>query len=183
MLDERRHAGQPVGAAPPGGAHGDRLRLVVGMMRHQQVQDAVAGGRPRTAAGSAARAPPAAARSPASPDQRRISPAMPMPPSRSSGRRGPRPPDSAAGHGRRSAPAPAPAAPPPSHAPAAPAPANRARPKRRRQATGGASNGANGAISARELGVGARARPLRHPQPFFWRSWSMRRFCRSVARG
>ena len=26
-------------------------------------------------------------------------------------------------------------------------------------------------------------RPSRHPQPFFWRSWSMRRFCRSVARG
>lgn len=22
-----------------------------------------------------------------------------------------------------------------------------------------------------------------HPQPFFWRSWSTRRFCRSVARG
>ena len=22
-----------------------------------------------------------------------------------------------------------------------------------------------------------------HPQPFFWRSWSIRRFCRSVARG
>ena len=34
--------------------------------------------------------------------------------------------------------------------------------------------------------LGGRERPggsSAHPQPFFWRSWSMRRFCKSVARG
>ena len=75
-------------------------------------------------------------------------------------------------------------APPPSRAPAAPAPANRGRRKRRRQGRASVSNGSNGAISCAKApaSTGMR-RPGDHPQPFFWRSCSTRRFCRSVARG
>lgn len=40
-FEQCRHAGKPIGAAAARGAHGHRLGLIVGLMRDQQVQDAV----------------------------------------------------------------------------------------------------------------------------------------------
>ena len=42
LLDQGRHAGEAVGAAPAGRAHGHGLGLIVGVVRQQQMQDAPA---------------------------------------------------------------------------------------------------------------------------------------------
>ncbi len=134
LLDEGRHAGKPIGAAAARGAHGHRLGLVVGMVRHQQMQDAALAGRPRTAARSAPRAPPAA--SPCAglaPVQRRIAASMPRraSSSRVASRFACR--SQRAGRDRRSGPQSRRRAPWPIRAPEPPAPANRGRPTRRRR--------------------------------------------------
>lgn len=56
-FDERRHAREPVRAAGPGGAHRNRLGLVVGVMSHQEMKDAAlpAGFPQQTIAGVARR--------------------------------------------------------------------------------------------------------------------------------
>jgi len=40
-----------------------------------------------------------------------------------------------------------------------------------------------GRHQGREIGRRQGQCDVAHPQPFFWRSWWMRRFCKSVARG
>ena len=182
LLDQGGHAGEPIGPARPRGAHGHGLGLVVGVMGDQQMQDAV------TPASLEQQAIARLARGFLQPACRLgAAPAQDLCGDAVASEQIARPRRLAGGFAAQAV------IDDQADDPALQlgGPFMRQQRERERIAAARHGNGKNGTgferrerrHQRRELGARERLGGGAHPQPFFWRSWSMRRFCKSVARG
>ncbi len=183
-FQERRHAGQPVAATAARGAHDHRFGLVIGLVRHQQVKKAaLAAGVAQETVACLARGLLHAGRGLRSrPGEHVGLDALASQQfacfTRFASRFDPKAMVDDEGDG-----------------PAGPLPGPSVGQQREAERVSPARDG-DGQFGSRLEGRERRNQELEllkterccsglvdHPQPFFWRSWSIRRFCRSVARG